>query len=191
MDFAAGCGGFTRRGRYSMRYTRTAIFLHWLTALLIFGQIVFGWYLDSVPRNTPARSVVVNFHKSTGIILGVVILIRLLWRVTHRAPGLPTFVPGWERAVAQVSHFGLYVCMILMPLSGYVASNFSKWGVNFFNSVKIPAWGPDNHALYAVFNTTHVITSYVFVALIALHLIAALNHAVRKDGVFSRMLPGG
>ncbi len=109
----------------------------------------------------------VNFHKSTGIILGVVILIRLLWRVTHRAPSLPAFLPGWERVVAQASHLGLYLCMILMPVSGYVASNFSKWGVNFFNSMKIPPppWGPDNQAVYAALNTTHVVTSYVFVAL--------------------------
>jgi cytochrome b561 len=172
-----------------MRYTRTAIFLHWLTALLILGQIVFGWYLESVPRETPARSIIVNFHKSTGIILGLVILIRLLWRVTHRPPALLPLLPGWERLLAKASHLGLYVCMILMPLSGYVASNFSKWGVKFFNAVKLPAWGPDNHAIYAALNTTHVVTSYVFVGLIALHLLAALNHAVRKDGVFGRMLP--
>jgi cytochrome b561 len=120
----------------------------------------------------------------------LVILIRLIWRVTHRAPALPAFVPGWERVLAQASHFGLYLCMILMPLSGYIASNFSKWGVNFFNAVKMPAWAPENHAVYAVLNTTHVVTSYVFVALIALHLLAAINHAVRKDGIFSRMLPG-
>jgi cytochrome b561 len=170
-----------------MRYTRTAIFLHWLTALLIFGQIVFGWYLESVPRETPARSVVVNFHKSTGIILGLVILLRLIWRVTHRPPDLPAFLPGWERLLARASHIGLYACMVLMPLSGYVASNFSKWGVNFLNAVKMPPWGPDNHAIYAALNWTHVVTSYVFVALIAVHLLAALNHAVRKDGVFSRM----
>ena len=171
-----------------MRYTRTAILLHWLTALLIFGQIAFGWYLESVPRDTPARSVVVNFHKSTGIILGLVILIRIIWRLTHRPPDLPASLPGWERVLARASHAGLYVCMILMPLSGYVASNFSKWGVNFFNAVKVPPWGVDNHAIYAALNVTHVVTSYVFVALITLHLLAALNHAVRKDAVFSRML---
>jgi cytochrome b561 len=173
-----------------MRYTRTSVVLHWLTALLLFGQILLGWYLESIPRQTPARSVIVNFHKSTGIILGIVILIRLLWRVAHRAPELPEFLPRWERVVAKASHHALYLCMVLMPLSGYIASNFSKWGVNFFDAVKFPAWGPDNHAIYAVLNTTHVVTSYVLVALIALHIVAALTHAVRKDGVFSRILPG-
>ena len=109
-----------------MRYTRTAILLHWLTALLIFGQVGVGWYLEGIPRQTPARSIVVNFHKSTGLILGLLILFRVFWRLTHRAPSLPPSLPRWERVAARTSHAGLYACMLLMPASGYLASNFSR-----------------------------------------------------------------
>lgn len=171
----------------AVTYSRTAIVLHWLLAVLILGQIAFGWYLQDVPRGTPARTIFVNLHKSTGMILGLLILFRSYWRLTHRAPELPGSRPSWERSAAHVSHWALYACMLIMPLSGYIASNFSKWGVNFFNAVKLPPWGVPNEAVYDALNTTHVVTSYVFVALIAIHVLAALRHLMLRDGIFSRM----
>jgi cytochrome b561 len=173
----------------SERYTGVAKALHWLLALLIFGQIAFGWYLQSVPRKTPARTVYVNLHKSTGLMLGLLVVVRLGWRLTHRAPPLPASVPAWERAAARASHIGLYACMLVMPSAGYLASNFSKFGVNLFNVFLLAPWGIDDRRLYAVFNTTHVVTSYVLVALIAVHVLAALRHLYLRDGVFVRMWP--
>jgi cytochrome b561 len=171
------------------RYTGVAMALHWLIAALIVGQIAFGWYLQSVPRKTPARTVYVNLHKSTGLTLGLLVLVRLGWRLTHKAPPLPGSVPAWQRAAARTSHFALYACMLVMPAAGYLASNFSKFGVNYFNAVLLPPWGVDDRRLYAVFNTTHVVTSYVFVALIAVHVLAALRHLHSRDGIFLRMWP--
>jgi cytochrome b561 len=171
----------------AVTYSRTAIVLHWLLAILILGQIAFGWYLQDVPRGTPARTIVVNLHKSTGMILGLLILFRSYWRLTHRAPELPGSRPSWERAAAHLSHWALYACMLIMPLSGYIASNFSKYGVNFFNVVKLPPWGVPNEAVYNALNTTHVVTSYIFVALIAIHVLAALRHLMLRDGIFRRM----
>jgi cytochrome b561 len=174
----------------SPRFTRTAMFLHWLLMLALLAQFCLGWYLDEVPRGSPDRTIFVNLHKSTGILIGLVILLRLYWRLTHRAPPLPMTMPAWERVAAHWSHVLLYVCMVVMPLSGYVASNFSKYGVNFFNAHKLAPWGSDNPAVYAFFNTTHVVTSGIFIGLIALHVLAALKHAWQKDGIFSRMWPG-
>jgi cytochrome b561 len=171
----------------SERYTGVAKALHWLLAALIFGQIAFGWYLQSVPRKTPARTVYVNLHKSTGLTLGLLVLVRLGWRLTHKAPPLPASVPGWERAAARTSHVALYACMLLMPAAGYLASNFSKFGVNLFNAVLLPPWGIDDRRLYALFNTTHVVTSYLLVGLIAVHVLAALRHLYLRDGIFMRM----
>jgi cytochrome b561 len=172
-----------------MRYTRVAIALHWLIAALVVAQIAFGWYLQSVPRKTPDRTIYVNFHKSTGLTIGLLILVRLAWRLTHKAPPLPGSVPAWQRRAAGASHFALYACMLIMPTAGYLASNFSRFGVNFFNAVLLPPWGVDDRRLYAVFNTTHVVTSYVFVALIAVHVLAALRHLYLRDGIFLRMWP--
>jgi cytochrome b561 len=171
------------------RYTRVAIALHWVIAALVLAQIAFGWYLRDVPRGTPARTVYVNLHKSTGLTLGLLIVLRLGWRLTHKAPPLPPAVPHWQRAAARASHFALYACMIIMPAAGYLASNFSKFGVNYFNRILLPPWGPDDRKIYAIFNTTHVVTSYILVALIALHVLAALRHLHLRDGVFPRMWP--
>jgi cytochrome b561 len=171
------------------RYDKVAITLHWLIALLILAQIGFGWFLEGVPRNTPMRGFYVNLHKSTGLTVALLILCRFGWRLLHSPPSLPASVPAWERVASKTSHWALYACMLLMPLSGYVASNFSKYGIKLFNVVLLPPWGPNNAQVYAVFNRTHIVTSYVFVALIALHVLAAARHILRRDGIFSRMLP--
>jgi cytochrome b561 len=172
------------------RYSRTAMLLHWLIALAIFGQIAFGWYLQTVPRLTPERAVFVNFHKSTGLVIGILILFRIAWRVSHKPPPLPAAMPAWEQSAARVNHALLYVCMLVMPIAGYAASNFSKFGVKLFNAVQLPPWGTDDRAIYAAFNALHVTTSFVFVALIAIHVTAALGHLFfPRYGIFRRMLP--
>lgn len=175
--------------RASVRYTRVAMALHWLIAALLAAQIGFGWFLGTVPRGSPLRGFYVNMHKSTGLVLALLILVRIAWRLTHDPPPLPAFMPAWKRIVARWSHVTLYVCMLGMPVSGYIASNFSKHGVKFFNAILLPPWGVDNPRIYTIFNTTHVVLSYVFVALIVVHILAAIQHATHRDGVLQRMVP--
>src|SRR3977135_3241901 len=101
------------------RYTRTAILLHWLIAAAVLGQIAFGWYLQLIPRQTPDRTIFVNFHKSTGLLIGALIVFRLVWRLAHTPPPLPESMPAWERSAARVNHVLLYACMLIMPIAGY------------------------------------------------------------------------
>jgi cytochrome b561 len=172
------------------RYTRTAMTLHWLIAAAVLGQIAFGWYLQLIPRLTPERTIFVNFHKSTGLVIGLLIVLRLVWRLSHKPPPLPLSMPLWERRAAHANHVLLYACMLIMPIAGYTASNFSKFGVKFFNAVLLPPWGVDDRGIYAFFNGLHVATSYIFVTLIAVHVAAALRHLiVPRHGIFRRMLP--
>jgi len=171
------------------RYTRTAIALHWLIAVAILGLIGLGWYMVDIPKNTPERGYFFNLHKSIGLTTGFFILLRLWWRATHVPPPLATSLRLWERRLATWTHRLLYVCMVLMPLSGYVASNFTKFGVKYFG-IELAPWGPENKLVYGFFNSMHVFTSYVFVALIALHIAGALKHLViDRDGELRRMLP--
>lgn len=171
-------------------YNRTALLLHWLIALLLVGQFAFGWYLGGIPRGVPARGYFVNLHKSTGLLIGLLILVRLGWRLTHRPPPLPSSVPRWQQQIATATHYLLYVFMLLIPFSGYVASNFSKFGINFFNSIKLAPWGSDDKLLYAVFNQTHVVSSWLLFALVLVHVLAALKHLwVDRDSIFFRMWP--
>lgn len=170
------------------RYGRVAIALHWLIGLALLAQIGFGFLLDEIaPRNTPARAEVINLHKSVGIVLALLIVVRLLWRFAHAPPPFPDAVPRWQRRAARLNHWVLYACMVLVPLSGYVASNFSKWGVVFFG-IAVAPWGPPSRPLYAFFNAMHVYTAWALTGLIVLHVAAALKHGlVDRDGVFARI----
>lgn len=178
-------------GEPAQRYTRTAIVLHWLIGIALLGQLTFGWIVSEIPRHTPARGYYVNLHKSVGITLGVLILLRLLWRLTHRPPAMPSFMAQWQRRAAVAAHRLLYALMVLMPLLGYTASNFSKHGVKFYNLVLLPPWGADLPTVYKIFNGAHIVCAYVLAVLIAFHVLAALQHAVfRHDGMFRRIWLG-
>ena len=170
------------------RYTRTAVVLHWLIGIALIGEIAFGFLLREIPRGTPPRGVWVNQHKSVGIVLGLLILARIVWRLAHRPPALPSVVPPWQSAAARVNHVAMYVCMIVIPLAGYLASNFSKNGVKFFASMILPPWGPDLPWLYKLLNGVHDLAAYVLTALIVVHVLATLKHAlIDRDHPFSRM----
>ncbi|HVF18007.1 MAG TPA: cytochrome b [Steroidobacteraceae bacterium] len=171
-------------------YTRTAIALHWLIALCVFGQILLGWYVDEIPRGTAARSWYVNLHKSIGITLALAIIFRLFWRIRYPPPPLPSSLAAWQRIAASLSHHLLYACMLIMPLTGYIASNFSEYGVRYFNAYLLPPWGVEDERIYGFFNGVHVLTSYVFVTLIVVHIVGALRHAALRDGIFRRIWPG-
>ncbi len=172
------------------RYTNVAIALHWILALGILWQVGLGFYLDDVPRGSPERTAWVNLHKSIGITLAVLILARLAWRIAHRPPPLPGSMPAWEQVAARFSHALLYVCMVGVPLTGYVATNFSKFGIKYFGLFTLPPWGIDDKQVYAVFNTAHKVLALVFVGLILLHVAAALKHALfERDGILRRMWP--
>ncbi|MES2098496.1 MAG: cytochrome b [Pseudomonadota bacterium] len=172
------------------RYDRIASLLHWLIGVALLGQIVFGFLLDEIaPRGTPARGSVINLHKSLGLVLGALIVLRLLWRLWHRPPAWPQAMPNWQRRAAALGHRALYACMVLMPASGYIASNFSKHGIKLFGTPLAP-WGPDIPIVYAAFNLLHVATAWVFTALIVGHVAVALKHAfVDREVIFARIDP--
>ena len=180
----------TTHGLDAPRYSGVDSALHWLIGLALLAQIVFGFLLDEIaPRGTPARASVMNLHKSAGIVLGLLIVLRLLWRLNHRPPEWPASMPGWQRRAARLGHGALYACMLVLPLSGYIASNFSKYGVKFFGIAWRP-WGPDLPAVYNALNLLHVVTGYVFAALVAGHIAFALKHTfVDRDATFARIWP--
>ena len=173
-----------------VRYTGTAIALHWLIAVLLLGQFVFGLMLEDITRGTPERGYYVNLHKSSGIVIGLLILLRLGWRLTHRPPPLPASMPRWQRHAARISHAALYLCMLVLPLSGYLASNFSRHGVKFFNVVRWAPWGPDDKNLYALFNGIHHLAALLLALFVAVHVLAVAKHMlIDRDGLLLRMWP--
>jgi cytochrome b561 len=173
------------------RYGSTAITLHWLIAVAVLAQIGFGFLLDDLaPRGTPARAEVINLHKSLGLVLALLIVLRLAWRLGHRPPPWPAAMPARRQRLAQWGHRLLYAVLLVTPLAGYTASNFSKYGVKLFGHPLAP-WGPESKAVYALFNNLHVASAWLLCALIAGHVLVAFKHLwVDRDGVFARMWPG-
>lgn len=168
-------------------YTRTAVVLHWVLAILFATMITIGLYMTDLPRNTPERSWFFNLHKSLGLLTAGVILLRVGWRLRFGAPALAIAMPRWQLVAAKASHAALYACMLLMPLSGYLGSAFNKYGVKFFG-LALPRWAWEDRRLHEIFVATHSWTADVFISLIAIHVTAALYHLIQRDGVFTRMI---
>ena len=180
-----------RTGDAFIRYDGVAVALHWLIGLAMLGQIAFGFLLDTLaPRGTPARASTINVHKFIGLVLFVLVAARLLWRLRHAPPAMPASMPHSRSVAARWGHRALYAAMLLVPLAGYAASNFSKYGVRLFG-VHLMPWGPDLPRVYRALDSLHAATAWLLTAMIAGHIAMALKHAlIDRDGVFSRMWPG-
>lgn len=173
-----------------LRYDRIAIALHWLIGAALLAQIVFGFELDHLaPRGTPGRAGVINLHKSVGIVLGLLVLVRLGWRLAHPPPAWGDTLDPRRQQHARLGHRALYACMVAVPLAGYLASNFTRYGIRFFGHAW-PAWGRDDPGVYAVLNGAHVLGAWLFATLVAGHVAIALEHLlIERDDVFARVWP--
>jgi cytochrome b561 len=157
--------------------------------LAILGQFALGWWMIDVPKDPPGvRAWWFNLHKSIGITLAALVVLRLLWRLGHPGPSLPGTLPRMQRIAAAGTHWALYACMLVMPLSGYLGSSFSKYPIKYFGNA-LPHRGWDWPAAKAFLSNVHLAAAWLLAALIAVHVVAALWHALRRDGLFSRMWP--
>lgn len=176
----------------SPHYTRTAIILHWLIALLIVGQLAGGKIMMWL-EPTPFKFELFQLHKSFGFIILGLSVVRLLWRLTHKAPALPGGMKPWEIWAAKLTHIGFYGLIIGIPLSGWVMVSVStpKITTKIFKAVKVPDIPiARTEPLEALTKSVHEILGYLIIALIAVHIGAALkHHFVNKDGVLARMIP--
>ena len=171
------------------RYTRIAIALHWVLAIGLIYQLWLGVWMGDIPKTPPGlRAEWFNWHKSIGIILGLLIVLRGLWRLTHRPPTLPDSLPVWQTLAAHVNHALLYVCMVAMPVSGFLGSSFTAYPIKFFGT-PLPRLWEASPEMKDIFSTIHTSCSYIFIATIAVHVLAALWHVMRRDGIAKRMLP--
>ena len=172
------------------RYALPLITLHWVVAVLILVLLVLGWYMVGIPRGTPPRGYFFNLHKSIGIVAGLFIALQIWWRTRRRPPPLPAELPAWQRRATRIGHALLYICMAAVVLTGYVESNFTKFGVRFFG-YQLQPWGWEDPAISGVLRAIHLYSTYVLAAIVVGHVGAAMHHLlIRKDRIVDRMLPG-
>ena len=170
-------------------YTTTAIVLHWLIATAVVGLIGWGWWMQTIPKAPVGPRVdAYNLHKSIGMTVLLLMLVRIGWRARHRPPPFMP-MPRWQAQLAQAVHVLLYVCLIVQPLSGYLGSAFSGYPVRFFGIV-LPAWVPKHDMLKDAFSVVHLVNSWVLVGALALHVAGTVKHALlERDGSFRRIWP--
>ncbi len=190
------------------RYTKTAVILHWLIAIAIFGMFALGWFMTDLPKEGPKqiaydlfnwgiytwqlaeesspRTFYFNLHKSIGITILALIAIRILWRITHKPPALLNSYKTWERKLATGTHHLLYLLMVALPVSGLIMATYSKYGVKWFGVPFIK--GLDNTSMRKVYEEAHELIGVIILVMLILHIVGALKHKfIDKDDTLKRM----
>jgi cytochrome b561 len=168
------------------RYATPAVVLHWLLAALIAGNVTLGLYMTSI-EDDPGADAWFNLHKSIGIVVFVLVLARIGWRLKHRPAALPASLPKWEVVASTVVEWGLYACILLQPVIGFLGASHTRSGVVFFG-LRLPAWRAPDRDTAELFFGIHQAIAWILVSLVAVHALGGLKHLlVDRDRVFQRM----
>jgi cytochrome b561 len=171
------------------RWGHIAQFLHWLIVVLITIQVIVGNIAADLPIGMKKLAMFAR-HKSVGITILGLAVIRLLWRWANPTPALPTTLKPYERVLAGVTHFGLYLLLFAMPLTGWMMTSARGFPASWFGFFQLPDFVPKNDALYNAMKETHDTLALALYAIVFLHVMGALkHHFVLKDDVLRRMLP--
>jgi cytochrome b561 len=151
--------------------------------------VVLASIADELPLGMKKLAMLAR-HKSVGITILALALIRLLWRWANPTPTLPDTLKPYERSLAQFTHAALYGLLFAMPISGWLMSSARGFPVSWFGFFQLPDLVPKNKALYDWMLTTHDALAWTLGVIVALHVAAALkHHYLLKDDTLRRMLP--
>jgi cytochrome b561 len=171
------------------RYTPTAQALHWLIALLIVVQFVLARMATPLPLGARKLALLAE-HKSFGMTVFMLMVIRFAWRLKNPPPSLPTNMHRVERFLARFTHVAFYVLLVAMPLSGWLMSCAKNYSVSWFGAFSWPNLIGPSETAFSFFKTLHHLLSNLLFAIASLHILAALKHHFwNKDDVLARMLP--
>lgn len=171
------------------RYGAVSKAFHWLSALLVIGLICVGLYMTNAEK-TPAVFPLYGLHKSFGIVVLALTLLRVLWHFASKKPALAESMKKWEKMAAKAAHCFLYFAMFAMPLSGWMMSSAKGRSVKLFDKVPLPDLVEENVELGDRLAAFHEYLAWALIAAIFLHAVAALkHHFVEKDVTLKRMLP--
>lgn len=179
------------------RYGAVAVTLHWLIALGIIGMLALGKYMADLPNSDPSKFDLIQLHKSFGITILALSLLRVVWRLVNKVPALPAHMPTWERWAANASHVLLYVLIIAIPVTGWMVVSASPLGIPtiWFGQFEVPHLPglqgfADQHAAEDQLKETHELLGNLMIFLLVVHVAAALKHHFwDRDDVLVRMLP--
>jgi cytochrome b561 len=172
------------------RWGAIAQLLHWGIAVMVIGLAIVGLTMDELP-NSPTKMQVYALHKSTGLTVLVLVVLRLIWRLVDRRPPYPPTMARWQQQLAALTHGLLYALLLSMPLSGWLYNSASNFPLRWFGLFPVPSLSGPDRELKHFAHEVHETGFYVLAALFALHVGAALLHHYRyRDATLVRMLPG-
>jgi cytochrome b561 len=172
------------RTSYSLR----SKILHWISAALVILLLIGGNFLSSLPPDL--KKTAIFMHKSTGLTVLLLTLLRIVFILLDHRPALPSSTPWYEKLLARTVQFALYICLIMMPISGWIMSTAAGFPPNYFGLITIPFPGfSKNLELAKAFLEVHESISWVIISLIVLHIAGNIKHfAIDKDKVVQTML---
>jgi len=171
------------------RYGAVAQTLHWLIAALIVTQFVLAKMQEHLPLGVHKLALLAR-HKSVGMTVLMLAVLRLLWRLKHPPPDLPPGMTPLERTLARGTHLAFYVLLFAMPISGWLMSSAKNYSVSWFGVFTWPNLIGKNEAAFDFLRSTHDLLSDALFVIAVLHILAALKHHFwNKDDVLVRMLP--
>ena len=170
------------------RYTRTAIVLHWLLALMIAGAFAVGLYMTALPFS-PRKLEIYTWHKWAGITILAFSVLRLVWRLLHRPPrDLP--MPGWQQTAAHAAHLALYALFFAVPLVGWAYSSAAGRPVVLYGVLPLPDFVRVDRDLALALRAWHEGLNWALAAVVAVHVAGALKHQfVDRRPELQRMWP--
>jgi cytochrome b561 len=172
----------------TQRWGALAQLFHWLIVVLLIVQVWLAERADELTGMGKLRELAK--HKSVGITILMLVILRLLWRSSNPHPPLPDSMKPYERRLAHFSHVALYLLLFAIPLSGWTMSSARGFPVSWFGFFQLPDLVPKSRPLYEWLVITHVTLVCVLAAVVTLHIAGALkHHLVHKDDVLKRMLP--
>lgn len=161
---------------------------HWLTVLLVVSLLYVGFHMAGLPRG-PGKLQLIEAHRSIGLIVLVLALLRLLWRILNPMPEMLGSPSPRRQRLARGVQTALLGLIILMPLSGWLMSSAGGHPVSFFGIMTLPNLAPQNKLLGKAFHALHEIIGFAIIGLLAGHVLAAFKHAfIDRDNTLKRML---
>ncbi len=173
----------------STRWGSLSQFLHWLIVAFVVAQVTLALVFKSLHRG-PLLFTLVNIHKSIGITIFALMLIRLLWRWGNRVPDLPAALTPYERILARSTHVALYAILLVMPLTGWLGSAAHGIPVRWFALVTLPGIVAKSLVLSKLMFVAHFWLAILLGVIVTVHIAAALrHHFVLRDDTLRRMVP--
>ena len=170
-------------------YTSTAIFLHWLMALLVVSTFPLGVVMHEMALS-PDKLRMMSYHKWLGVTVFVLLLVRLLWRASHKPAPMLEVIPRWQRMLAQAVHVLLYVLLFSIPLSGWLMSSAKGFQTVYLGVLPLPDLLAKDKVLGDALGALHEVLNITLLVLLAMHVGAALkHHVIDRDGTLARMIP--